>query len=76
LSAAPPEEIFTPEDFTDEHRAIAKTTDEFWQRKSARTSTPSSTRNTRVREGLLRKSGELGLTAVVIPENSAAWKWT
>ena len=28
-----PEEIFTPEDFTDEHRAIAKTTDEFWQKE-------------------------------------------
>ena len=29
-----PEEIFTPEDFTAEHRAIAKTTEEFLQQRS------------------------------------------
>ena len=29
IERSAPEEIFTPEDFTDEHRAIAKTTDEF-----------------------------------------------
>ena len=28
-----PEEIFTPEDLTEEHRAIARTADEFWSKE-------------------------------------------
>ena len=31
IEQASPDDIFTPEDFTDEHRAIAKTTDDFWK---------------------------------------------
>ncbi len=30
-----PEQLFTPEDFTDEHRAIARTTEEFWSKEVA-----------------------------------------
>ena len=30
MESREPEEIFTPEDFTSEHRAIARTTEEFW----------------------------------------------
>ena len=30
-----PNEIFTPEDFTEEHRAIARTTEEFWTKEIA-----------------------------------------
>ena len=31
LSASTAAEIFTPEDFTEEHRAIARTTEEFFR---------------------------------------------
>ena len=34
LLDAPPD-VFTPEDFTAEHRAIAKTTEDFWTREVA-----------------------------------------
>ena len=33
LAPTTPEDIFTPEDFTQEHRAIAKTTEEFWNKE-------------------------------------------
>ena len=35
LAASTPEEIFSPEDFTEEHRAIARTTEEFWNKEVA-----------------------------------------
>ena len=28
-----PDEVFTPEDLTEEHRAIARTADEFWRKE-------------------------------------------
>ena len=31
LRTVAPDEVFTPEDFTEEHRAIARTTDEFFE---------------------------------------------
>ena len=35
MESRQPTEIFTPEDFTDEHRAIGDTTDEFWNKEVA-----------------------------------------
>jgi hypothetical protein len=32
LESTAPEEVFTPEDFTEEHHAIARTTDDFWNK--------------------------------------------
>ena len=68
IESREPESIFTPEDFTDEHRAIAKTTEEFWNKEVL-------PHREQIRHGehalcaaILRKSAELGLTAVVIPE--------
>ena len=44
LEERAPRKIFTPEDFTDEHRAIARTTEEFCRtRKSLRIWRRSST---------------------------------
>src|SRR5712671_5258039 len=63
-----PEEIFTPEDFTAEHRAIAKTTDEFFSKEVAPHLEEIHHQQHAVAAGILRKSAELGLTAVVIPE--------
>jgi butyryl-CoA dehydrogenase len=62
------EEIFTPEDFTDEHRAIAKTTDEFWQKEVVPHIDAIRHQDHALCAKILKKSGELGLTAVVLPE--------
>jgi butyryl-CoA dehydrogenase len=63
-----PEEIFTPEDFTDEHHAIAKTTDEFWQKEVVPHIDAIRHQDHALCARILKKSGELGLTAVVLPE--------
>jgi len=63
-----PEEVFTAEDLSQEHLAIARTVDEFWANdvephlEAIRQQQPGVALN------VLRKSAELGLTAVAIPE--------
>ena len=63
-----PEEVFTAEDLNEEHLAIARTVDEFWANdvephlEAIRQQTPG------VALRVLRKSADLGLTAVAIPE--------
>jgi alkylation response protein AidB-like acyl-CoA dehydrogenase len=63
-----PGEIFTAEDLGEEHLAIARTVDEFWARdveprlEAIRRQEPGAALE------LLRKSAELGLTGVTIPE--------
>jgi alkylation response protein AidB-like acyl-CoA dehydrogenase len=68
LTAAQPEEIFTPEDFTDEHRAIARATSEFFENEVAPKLEAIHHHEPGVAVAVLRKSAELGLTAVVVPE--------
>jgi alkylation response protein AidB-like acyl-CoA dehydrogenase len=63
-----PEQIFTPEDFTDEHRAIARTTEEFWAKEVAPNVEAIQHHEPGVAVSVLRKSAELGLTAVLLPE--------
>src|ERR1700732_451907 len=63
-----PEEIFTPEDFTAEHRAIAKTTEEFFNKEVAPHLEEIQHQQHAVAVQILKKSAALGLTAVVIPE--------
>ena len=63
-----PTDIFTPEDFTDEHRQIAKTTVEFTTNEVMPAAAEIEAKNFAVTKGLLRKAGELGLMAVDIPE--------
>src|SRR6267378_1706861 len=63
-----PDEIFTPEDFTDEHRAIARTTDEFWNKEVAPNIDAIQHQEPGLAISILRKSGQLGLTAVILPE--------
>ncbi|HTT60692.1 MAG TPA: acyl-CoA dehydrogenase family protein, partial [Bryobacteraceae bacterium] len=63
-----PEEIFTPEDLTGEHRVIARTADEFW-RKEVEPSLPDILEHKPgVAVSILRKAADIGLTAIVIPE--------
>ena len=63
-----PQDIFTPEDFSGEHRQIAKTAVEFIQNEVMPAAAQIEAKDFAVTRGLLRKAGELGLTAVDIPE--------
>jgi alkylation response protein AidB-like acyl-CoA dehydrogenase len=63
-----PEQLFSPEDFTDEHRAIARTTEEFWAKEIAPNVEAMQHQEPGVAVAVLRKAGELGLTSVHLPE--------
>ena len=60
--------VFTPEDFTDEQHAIVKTTEEFWNRDVIPQLEAIQHQETGVAVAMLRKSAQLGLTSVVVPE--------
>src|ERR1700684_421229 len=68
LETRAPEEIFTPEDFTAEHHAIAKTTEQFFNQEIAPHVNEIHHQQHAVAVKILKKSAELGLTAVVLPE--------
>src|SRR5712692_5517259 len=63
-----PQEIFTPEDLTEEHRAIARAADEFGNKEVAPHLEEITHGNHDVAVQVLKKSAELGLTAIVTPE--------
>ncbi len=63
-----PQDVFTPEDFSDEHRHIAKTAAAFTLNEVAPAALEIEAKNFEVTLGLLRRAGELGLMAVDIPE--------
>src|SRR3954447_19672138 len=63
-----PADIFTPEDFTEEHRQIAKTAVEFTTNEVMPAAHEIEAKNFEVTRALLRKSGELGLMGVDVPE--------
>ena len=63
-----PEDIFTPEDFTDEQRQIAETADQFAANEVVPAAAEIEAKNFTVTRALLRKAGELGLMAVDVPE--------
>jgi alkylation response protein AidB-like acyl-CoA dehydrogenase len=65
---ATPDDVFTPEDLSEEQRAIAKTTDEFWQSEVVPKLEEIQHQEPGVAPGLLRRAAALGLTSVVIPE--------
>jgi len=64
-----PEEIFTPEEWTEEHQMIAKMCDDF----IAQEVTPNLDRIDKMEEGLMQsiieKAGELGMLGLSIPES-------
>jgi alkylation response protein AidB-like acyl-CoA dehydrogenase len=59
---------FTPEDFTDEHRAIARSANEFWKGEVEPHLDEIRKGNHDAAVAVLRKSAELGLTAITTPE--------
>ena len=63
-----PEEIFTPEDMTDQHRLIAQTAEEFMQKEIVPRVREIEEKNTELLRELLRKAAEIGLPATDIPQ--------
>src|SRR5215813_2062871 len=63
-----PEEIFTPEDFTDEHRQIAQTTEEFARNEIIPNIEKIEHKDWTTTRELITKASELGLTSVDVPE--------
>jgi alkylation response protein AidB-like acyl-CoA dehydrogenase len=63
-----PSEIFTAEDLNQEHLAIARTVDEFWTNDVEPHLPAIRQQKPGVALNVLRKSAELGLTAISIPE--------
>ncbi|HEY2013032.1 MAG TPA: acyl-CoA dehydrogenase family protein [Bryobacteraceae bacterium] len=63
-----PQDIFTMEDFSDEHRQIAKTAIEFINNEVMPAVAEIEAKNFEVTKSLLRKAGDLGLMAVDVPE--------
>ncbi len=61
-------EVFTPEDLTEEQRQIAATAAQFAREEILPVGDDIEAKKPGVLAGLLRKAGELGLTAVDIPE--------
>ena len=63
-----PEEIFTPEDFTEQHLLIAQTAEEFGSKELLPNVDKIENKNFGITRDLLRKAGELGLSGVDVPE--------
>lgn len=63
-----PDEIFTAEDLSQEHLAIARTVDEFWAREVAPHLEAIQHHEPGVARNIVRKAAGLGLTAIMIPE--------
>jgi alkylation response protein AidB-like acyl-CoA dehydrogenase len=63
-----PDEIFTPEDFTDQHQLIAQTAEEFAFHEIVPNIDKIEHKDFSVTRQLLKKAGELGLSSVEIPE--------
>jgi len=68
ITDALPEEVFTPEDFTDEQRLIGRSAEEFRVGELEQRKEELEELNPELVRGLLRKAGELGLLSVDIPE--------
>src|ERR1700728_2458430 len=68
LETRRPEEVFTPEDFTEQHRLIGQTAEEFAVNEILPNSEKIEHKDFSVSRELLKKAGELGLSGVEIPE--------
>ena len=63
-----PSEIFTPEDFSEQHRLIAQTADDFCNNEIVPNAEKMEHKDYSVSRDLLKKAAELGLSTVDIPE--------
>jgi butyryl-CoA dehydrogenase len=63
-----PNDVFTPEDFTEEHLQIAKTAEEFASNEIVPAAEKLEHKEWALARGLIKKASELGLSSVDIPE--------
>ena len=68
IAEATPEEVFTPEDFTDEHRMIMDMAKDFVEKEIRPIDDQLEEKNKELTLSLLAKAGELGLLGTDIPE--------
>jgi butyryl-CoA dehydrogenase len=68
IADATPEDIFTPEDLSEEQQEIARTTAEFAEKSILPRAAEIEAKNFAVTRELLLEAGKLGLLAVDIPE--------
>jgi butyryl-CoA dehydrogenase len=68
LESRRPEEVFTPEDFTEQHRLIGQTAEEFAVNEILPNAEKIEHKDFSISRDLLKKAGELGLSGVEIPE--------
>jgi alkylation response protein AidB-like acyl-CoA dehydrogenase len=68
LETRSPDEIFTPEDFSEQHVLIGQTAEEFAQKEIVPNIEKMEHKDFSITRDLLKKAGELGLSGVEIPE--------
>src|SRR5450631_750850 len=68
LESRQPEDVFTPEDFSEQHRLIGQTAEEFAVNEILPNVEKIEHKDFSVSRDLLKKAGELGLSGVEIPE--------
>lgn len=68
LETRQPNEVFTPEDFSEQHQLIGQTTEEFALNEIVPNIEKIEHKEFSVTRDLLKKAGELGLSSVEIPE--------
>ncbi len=68
LESRRPEEIFTPEDFTEQHQLIGQTAEEFSVNEILPNAEKIEHKDYSISRELLKKAGELGLSSVEVPE--------
>jgi alkylation response protein AidB-like acyl-CoA dehydrogenase len=68
LETRSPEDVFTPEDFSEQHRLIGQTAEEFAVNEIVPNIDKIEHKDFSVTRDLLKKAGELGLSSVEIPE--------
>lgn len=68
LESRQPDEVFTPEDFSEQHQLIGQTAEEFAVNEILPNVEKIEHKDFSVTRDLLKKAGELGLSSVEIPE--------
>jgi butyryl-CoA dehydrogenase len=68
LESRRPDEVFTPEDFTEQHQMIGQTAEEFALNEIVPNVEKIEHKDFSVTRDLLKKAGDLGLSSVEIPE--------
>src|SRR3989454_12225309 len=63
-----PDEVFTPEDFTEQHQLIGQTAEEFAINEIVPNIEKMEHKDFSITRDLLKKAGELGLSSAEIPE--------